>query len=366
MTVESPAAPPISLGEVVPIDPEADEPACVVASLAEAPAAGAAPAMEIVAERRTPVAVVEAKPSPQPRKEPELPLVAKAPPAMVLPQPAPPQFDAPCFAVPQIAAARAWEITPPRRDDAMVPFARPQQPPPRRFGLVKFALIGVFALGWVSGLIVEHYLDVGALSPPGRAPISSVVERIIYAESNGDPNLKNKRSSATGLGQFIDGTWLELMRAHRPNLVAGRSEKDILQLRYNPELVREMTSKLAEQNAAALRKQGLSVTPSALYLAHFAGAAGAAAILSARDDADAASLIANADATGRLTREKIVAANPFLRQFTAADLRSWADRKMRGRGAAWPDPGGADLAMSGAASSSAAPLSSALSYGPVR
>jgi len=360
MTVESPAAPPISLGEVVPIDPEAQEPACVVAAPAEALAT------EIVAERRAPAAAVEAKPSPPLRKEPELPFVAKAPAAMAMPQIAQPQFGAPYFALPQIALPQAWEITPPRRDDAMIPFARPQQLPPRRLGLVKFALIGVFALGWISGLIVEHYLDVGALSPAGRAPIVSVVERIIYAESNGDPNLKNKRSSATGLGQFIDGTWLELMRAHRPNLVAGRSEKDILQLRHNPELVREMTSKLAEQNAAALRKQGLPVTPSALYLAHFAGAAGAAAILSARDSADAASLIANADATGRLTREKIVAANPFLRQFTAADLRSWADRKMRGRGAAWPDPGAADLAMSGAASASGAPSSSALSYGPVR
>jgi len=39
--------------------------------------------------------------------------------------------------------------------------------------------------------------------------------------------------------------------------------------------------------------------------------------------------MATADATGRTKREKIVKANPFLERFTVADLRNWADRKMR-------------------------------------
>jgi hypothetical protein len=59
------------------------------------------------------------------------------------------------------------------------------------------------------------------------------------------------------------------------------------------------------------------------------GGAGAVAILSALDDADAAFVMANADATGRTNREKIVKANPFLERFTVADLKTWADRKMR-------------------------------------
>jgi len=39
--------------------------------------------------------------------------------------------------------------------------------------------------------------------------------------------------------------------------------------------------------------------------------------------------MAGADATGRTKREKLVKANPFLERFTVADLKSWADRKMR-------------------------------------
>ena len=90
-----------------------------------------------------------------------------------------------------------------------------------------------------------------------------------------------------------------------------------------------MTIRFTEQNAEILRKRGLPVTPGTLYLAHFAGGAGAVAILSALDGADAASVMASADPTGRTKRAKIVKSNPFLERFTIADLRSWADRRMR-------------------------------------
>jgi hypothetical protein len=73
----------------------------------------------------------------------------------------------------------------------------------------------------------------------------------------------------------------------------------------------------------------LPLTPGTLYLAHFAGGAGAVAILSAAEDADAALIMANADTSSRARREKIVKANPFLERFTVADLRNWADRKMQ-------------------------------------
>ena len=78
-----------------------------------------------------------------------------------------------------------------------------------------------------------------------------------------------------------------------------------------------------------LRKRVSTITPGTLYLAHFAGGAGAIAILSALDHADAAVIMAKADATGRTKRAKIIKANPFLERFTVADLKSWADRKMR-------------------------------------
>ena len=193
--------------------------------------------------------------------------------------------------------------------------------------LIGMLLVGIgfgFALGSYS-----HRTPTPSQEASEAVNIDAVVERIISVESNGDPNAKNKRSSAMGLGQFLDETWLVLIRAHRPDLVKGRSEGDMLELRRDASVARELTTRFTERNANILRKRGLPVTPGTLYLAHFAGAAGAIAILSALEGADAASIMASADATGRTKREKLVRANPFLERFTVADLKSWADRKMR-------------------------------------
>ena len=56
---------------------------------------------------------------------------------------------------------------------------------------------------------------------------------------------------------------------------------------------------------------------------------GSISILSASDSADAALVLASADATGRTKREQLIKANPILEHLTVADLKIWADRKKR-------------------------------------
>ena len=172
-------------------------------------------------------------------------------------------------------------------------------------------------------------------TPSDRATIAAIdvnalVERIIKVESNGIPNAKNKLSSATGAGQFLDDTWLEAVRKHRRDLTKGRSDKDLLELRQDAELTKEIITLLVEQYAGTLRKRGLPLTSGSLYLAYFAGPAGAVALLSGAEYADAASVMAAADTSGRTTRQKLVRANPFLELLTVGDLKKWADDKMRG------------------------------------
>ena len=200
-----------------------------------------------------------------------------------------------------------------------------------RIVLLTGMLLVALGAGWSAGRYF-HSAPAPAQELALAVNIDTVVDQIIKVESNGDPNLKNKRSSATGLGQFLDETWLLLMRAHRPDLVRERTEAEVLDLRREPSVAREITARFTERNANVLKRRGLPVTPGTLYLAHFAGAAGAVAVLSALEEADAASIMASADATGRTKREKLVKANPFLGRFTVADLKSWADRKMRVRG----------------------------------
>jgi hypothetical protein len=196
--------------------------------------------------------------------------------------------------------------------------------------IIAWAVLSAFAFGWLLGSNSQQRPDPGREELTGTAAVSAVVDRIIRVESNGDPNARNKRSSATGLGQFLNETWLDMIRAHRPDLAKGRNENEILELRRDATLAREITTRFAERNAAMLRQRGFPVTPGTVYLAHFAGGAGAVAVLSALENSDAALVMASADATGQTKRERIVKANPFLERFTIADLKKWADRKMHG------------------------------------
>lgn len=139
---------------------------------------------------------------------------------------------------------------------------------------------------------------------------------ILSRETNGDANAKNPRSSATGLGQFIDSTWLDVLSRNRPDIAAGRSPAELLALRSDPALSREMTGLYAAENNAKLARAGFPITPGNTYLAHFAGSDGAVKVLGAAPDTPVVNLLG----------AKAVAANPHLNGMTAADLVAWAGR----------------------------------------
>lgn len=122
-------------------------------------------------------------------------------------------------------------------------------------------------------------------------------------ESGLDPSARARTSSATGLFQFIDQTWLGTVKKHggRHGLgwaaAAIRQGRDgrfqvddrglrrtILDLRKNPEAASAMAAEFASDNRAALeRGLGRRAEPVDLYLAHFLGAGGATRFLRAHD-----------------------------------------------------------------------------------
>lgn len=220
--------------------------------------------------------------------------------------------------------SRAQEVRPPRPDDRGSVIAARNWLSAESTTLVLGVAIGL-ALVASFVLFRDAHLNGSSID---RAAARAMVERIIVVESNGEPNATNKRSSAIGAAQFLDDTWLEAVRRHRRDLIRGRSDKEVLGLRRDAELSRDIAARLVEEHAAMLTKRGLPVTPGSLYLAHFAGPAGAVALFSSADTADAALVMAAADVTGLTTREKLVNANTFLKAMTVRDIKSWADRKM--------------------------------------
>lgn len=117
------------------------------------------------------------------------------------------------------------------------------------------------------------------------------------AESSFRPDVKAKTSSATGLFQFIEKTWLNMVREHGADyglskyadkisadgrVSDAKTRKEILALRKDPEMAAVMAAEYAADNKAYLesRLKG-EVGPVEMYLAHFMGPNGAAGFLSA-------------------------------------------------------------------------------------
>ncbi|MEP4196421.1 MAG: M23 family metallopeptidase [Aliishimia sp.] len=170
-------------------------------------------------------------------------------------------------------------------------------------------------------------IDPMPLLSGGRTVVASgaveaLVAQIIKVESAGNARAKNPLSSATGLGQFITSTWLRMMRTYRPELASTMSRQDLLNLRFDPTLSREMVTRLAQENETYLKSRGHAINAGRLYLSHFLGPEGANKVLRAPGSQTILDLMG----TG------VVKANPFLSNYTADDLEAWADRKMGGTG----------------------------------
>jgi hypothetical protein len=103
------------------------------------------------------------------------------------------------------------------------------------------------------------------------------------AESNFNPTVKAKTSSATGLFQFIESTWMDMVNRHgdKYGIDTSQSRKDLLNLRKDPSIASFMAAEFASDNANYLKQTvGNDVGNTELYFAHFMGAGGASAFLS--------------------------------------------------------------------------------------
>lgn len=113
-------------------------------------------------------------------------------------------------------------------------------------------------------------------------------------ESALNPNAQAGTSSATGLFQFIEGTWLDMVRRHGADHGLGaeaaalqnganaQTRRDILALRNDPEISARMAGELARENATTLQARlGRAPTAGELYAAHVMGPGGAIRLIEA-------------------------------------------------------------------------------------
>lgn len=141
-------------------------------------------------------------------------------------------------------------------------------------------------------------------------------------ESGFDTNARARTSSATGLFQFIEQSWLGVVDRHgakhglgwaadaitrgadgRYRVADGETRRAILAMRSDPNAASTMAAEFASDNADMLSDRlGRAPSSTDLYFAHFLGGAGAAKFLAARDarpDAGAAALFPKQAAANR-------------------------------------------------------------------
>ena len=114
-------------------------------------------------------------------------------------------------------------------------------------------------------------------------------------ESSLNPSAKARTSSATGLFQFLNGTWLMVMKEEGPRLgyqqyadaitrtsdgdyvIADKKlRQDILALREDPRIAADLAAAFTRSNGSYLEERfGRMPSPGELYIAHFLGARGA-------------------------------------------------------------------------------------------
>lgn len=154
--------------------------------------------------------------------------------------------------------------------------------------------------------------SVSGVQPVGRVDVRAAIARAAQAtgvdfdyllaqaklESSLDPSARAPTSSAAGLYQFTNSTWLKTLERHGAShgmdwadaMIDGGRVTDpsvrsqIMAMRYDPDMSAMMAAELASDNRADLTGLlGREPDATELYLAHFLGSAGAREFLTALD-----------------------------------------------------------------------------------
>lgn len=164
------------------------------------------------------------------------------------------------------------------------------------------------------GVKTSYSNDLQSLASRAGAKITSAIESAAEktgvgfsyllqqanVESSFKTDVKAKTSSATGLYQFTEGTWLETVRDHGADYglgnLAGKisdngtvsskaTKNQILALRKDPTVSAEMAACYASDNKDYLQSTvGGKIGSTELYMAHFMGPSGAAKFLNKMQD----------------------------------------------------------------------------------
>ena len=148
----------------------------------------------------------------------------------------------------------------------------------------------------VQSISVPQNLATALTAAGNRSGVDfSYLLQTAMRESSLNPSAKASTSSAVGLFQFLQGTWLQVMKEEGPRLgyaqianeiqrnsdgsytVADPARKaEILKLREDPQIAADLAAAFTRSNGEYLKSRfGRNPSAGELYIAHFLGAEGA-------------------------------------------------------------------------------------------
>lgn len=152
--------------------------------------------------------------------------------------------------------------------------------------------------------------NAAAEAAPAAMTIDTFLDRLMMAESGGQDAARNPRSTAVGPFQFIEETFLAVVRRHFAEETTSLSVIALLGLRQDRAFSRRAAEAYSKDNAAYLAREGLATSFTNLRLAYLAGPSGAVRVLRAPPQTRVSTLLSSA----------ALFANTFMAHMTAQEL----------------------------------------------
>jgi hypothetical protein len=197
------------------------------------------------------------------------------------------------------------------------------QPPlakPQRCAVLAWAGLAALAAGLISASAEETdkaqegakrvEANAAAATAPPAMTLETFLDRLMMAESGGQDAARNPRSTAVGPFQFIQQTFLDVVRRHFAEETMSLSAMALLGLRQDRAFARRAAEAYSKDNAAYLAREGLPTSFTNLRLAYLAGPSGAVRVLRAPPQTKISTLLSSA----------AISANPFMAQMIAEEL----------------------------------------------
>ncbi len=148
-------------------------------------------------------------------------------------------------------------------------------------------------------------------SPPApQMTLDGYLDRLMIAESGGRLYARNARSTAYGPYQFINATFLAVVRKHFSSETSQLTTSQILALRADRAFARRAAAAYTNDNAVHLASHGIKPSFTHLRLAFLVGPTGAVRVLRTPPDTPVSAVLSPA----------AIRANRFMSAMTVRDL----------------------------------------------